>query len=164
MLPPSETAALIASGHAAVLSDTLTALDRESVAVDAARMQAVACKIASTVPMASRPTEYAGGNVLPPMRGLPNSATAVLRAAARATAGRSVVSDEMDAAALTREAAGEADVAAAFARAMATDKAHQDRTLVAVANAVTLAQCASTQSIPTSLHLALAIGPNPVPQ
>ena len=76
------------------------------------------------------------------MRGLPNSATAVLRAAARANAGRAVVSDEMDAAALTREAAGEADVAAAFARAMATDNAHQDRTLVAVANAVTLAQCA----------------------
>lgn len=63
VLPPAERAALIASGHAQVLSDTLSALDRENTAHAQARMRACACKIASSVPMASRPTEYSGGQV-----------------------------------------------------------------------------------------------------
>lgn len=78
--------------------------------------------------------------ILPPKMGLPKSGMTVLRAAARARADRAMVADEMDAAAATREAAGEAAIASAFARAMAADKAHSDRRLVAVANAVALAE------------------------
>ena len=66
----------------------------------------------------------------------------VLRAAARARADKAMVADEMDAAAAAREAAGEAAIASAFARAMAADQAHSDRRLVAVANAVQLAEYA----------------------
>lgn len=66
VLPPAERAALIASGHAQILSDTLAALDREGTAAAQSRMRACACKIASSVPMASRPTEYSGGQVRAP--------------------------------------------------------------------------------------------------
>lgn len=80
--------------------------------------------------------------ILPPKMGLPKSGMTVLRAAARARADRAMVADEMDAEAVAREAAGEAAIASAFARAMAADDAHNDRRLVAVANAVALSECA----------------------
>ena len=57
-----------------------------------------------------------------------------------------LVADEMDAEAVAREAAGEAAIASAFARAMAADDAHNDRRLVAVANAVALSECAPLQA------------------
>lgn len=84
--------------------------------------------------------------ILPPKMGLPKSGMTVLRAAARARADRAMVADEMDAEAVAREAAGEAAIASAFARAMAADDAHNDRRLVAVANAVALSECAPLQA------------------
>ena len=83
---------------------------------------------------------------MPPKMGLPKSGMTVLRAAARARADRAMVADEMDAEAVAREAAGEAAIASAFARAMAADDAHNDRRLVAVANAVALSECAPLQA------------------